>query len=400
MWHNTDSLLASMFYRARQDFKHELLVDNFAGIPVYQQHGASDDNVVVYHSRLMHRLLQESGSPSKYHEVPGKNHWYTGIMTSDFLKDFYYTYVKRPNATNLLPPRFSVTVPPAGHMGSRGGIYADQSHTPDRAGSIDVERDMANGGVWKLKTRNIRRFHLETGAIRSQVPLYIQIDGSTKFPVTPSNSTTTWYTQDDAGKWTPGDGSWRTISQRYGRQTGVNAFLRTQAPFTVTSTVKETRDLALQTCRNLFQYLSADCIISTASTTANSTTGTKLAGNNVTILLGAQPNGNAAGNFVISISADSLAIKTSHGTTSYPFETGLGAIFIRPLEDERLELVIWGYDMAGLQQAARLVPVLTGVGQPDFVVVNKGTALKGQGSLHAAGFFDSEWSVSAASYVS
>ncbi|EFR01159.1 hypothetical protein MGYG_04163 [Nannizzia gypsea CBS 118893] len=397
MWHNADSLLASMFYRARQDFKHELLVDNFAGIPVYQQHGASDDNVVVYHSRLMHRLLQESGSPSKYHEVPGKNHWYTGIMTSDFLKDFYYTYVKLPNATDLLPPKFSVILSPAGNMGSRGGIFIDQSHTPDKVGSIDVERDPTNGGLWKLKTRNIRRFHLETSAIRSQVPLNIQLDGSTQFPVTPSNSTTTWYTQDDAGKWTSGDGSWRTISQKYGRQAGVNAILRTRAPFTVIATTNETRDLALQTCRNLFQYLSADCVISSVAPTRNATNA---AGNDVTILLGASTNGNADSNSAISISTESLAIKTSQGTTSYPFETGLGAIFIRPLEDERLELVIWGYDMAGLQQAARLVPVLTGVGQPDFVVVNKGTPLKGQGSLYAAGFFDSEWRVSAASYVS
>ncbi|KMQ47383.1 Alpha/Beta hydrolase fold [Trichophyton rubrum] len=400
MWHNTDSLLASTFYRARQDFKHEILVDNFAGIPVYQQHGASDDNVVVYHSRLMHRLLQESGSPSKYHEVPGKNHWYTGIMTSDFLKGFYYTYVQRPNATNLLPQRFSVTLPPAGHMSTRGGIYVDQSHTPDRVGSIEVERGMTNDGVWKLKTRNIRRFHLETSAIRSQVPLYIQVDGSTRFTITPSNSTTTWYTQDGAGKWTSGGDSWRTISQRYGRQAGVNAFLRTEAPFTVTAAAQETRDLALQTCRNLFQYLSADCIISYAVPTADSTTAASRAGNNVNILLGAQPNGYTAGNFAISISARSLDIKTSQGTTSYPFEPGLGAIFIRPLVNERLELVIWGSDIAGLQQVARLVPVLTGVGQPDFVVVNKGTPLKGQGSLYAAGFFDSEWKVSAASYVS
>ncbi|KAM5464747.1 hypothetical protein MauCBS54593_006840 [Microsporum audouinii] len=399
MWHNTDSLLASIFYRARQDFKHELLVNNFAGIPVYQQHGASDDNVVVYHSRLMHRLLQENGSPSKYHEVPGKNHWYDGIMTSDFLKDFYYTYVKRPNATDLLPPRFSIIIPPAGHMGSRGGIYIDQSRTPDRAGSVEVERNSTSDGIWKLKTRNIRRFHLEPNAIRSQVPLHIQIDGSDKFSITPSNSTTTWYTQDSTGKWTAESGSWQTISQRYGRQTGVNAFLRTQAPFTVTARAKGTEDLALQTCRNLFQYLSADCIVSYTAPAANSTVDNQT-GNIVTILLGSHPEGYTADTYPISLTADALAVNAPEGTTKYPFEMGLGAIFLRPLENERLELVIWGYDMAGLQQAARLVPVLTGVGQPDFVVVNKGTPLKGQGSLYAAGFFDSEWKISAASYVS
>lgn len=48
----------------------------------------------------------------------------------------------------------------------------------------------------------------------------------------------------------------------------------------------------------------------------------------------------------------------------------MGALFLRPLDGERLELVVWGADVAGLEHAARLVPALTGVGQPDFVILS------------------------------
>lgn len=82
----------------------------------------------------------------------------------------------------------------------------------------------------------------------------------------------------------------------------------------------------------------------------------------------------------------------------YPFEEGLGAAFLRPLPDERLELVIWGYDDAGLRQAARLVPMLTGVGQPDFVVVSQRCRWKGADGVLAMGFFDHAWEISKASF--
>lgn len=49
--------------------------------------------------------------------------------------------------------------------------------------------------------------------------------------------------------------------------------------------------------------------------------------------------------------------------------TGTGAVFLRSLEDQSLELMVWGVDLAGLRHAASLVPTLTGPGQPDFVVV-------------------------------
>lgn len=84
----------------------------------------------------------------------------------------------------------------------------------------------------------------------------------------------------------------------------------------------------------------------------------------------------------------------------FPLEVGMGAIFLRPLLDERLELVVWGFDKQGLRHAARLMPMLTGVGQPDFVVVSKRCAWEGAAGVLAMGSFDTFWKVSEASFVS
>lgn len=78
----------------------------------------------------------------------------------------------------------------------------------------------------------------------------------------------------------------------------------------------------------------------------------------------------------------------------------MGAIFLRPLLNERLELVVWGFDQQGLRQAARLVPMLTGVGQPEFVVVSQRCAWEGAAGVLAMGSFDNFWNVSEASFVS
>lgn len=45
----------------------------------------------------------------------------------------------------------------------------------------------------------------------------------------------------------------------------------------------------------------------------------------------------------------------------------MGLIYLHPLPGERLALIVWGTDEIGLHTAARLLPLRTGVGQPNFV---------------------------------
>lgn len=82
----------------------------------------------------------------------------------------------------------------------------------------------------------------------------------------------------------------------------------------------------------------------------------------------------------------------------YLSSAGLGAIFLRPLPVGAVELVVWGYDADGLDVVSRLVPMLPGVGQPDFVVADRRMLQEGAGGVLAMGFFDHLWNITENSY--
>lgn len=153
----------------------------------------------------------------------------------------------------------------------------------------------------------------------------------------------------------------------------------------------------MQTSRNLFQYFAADAEIVSSETLQ---VPLSFHGNVINLSLGPSLPDPPHKDHPISVEPDQgILVRDAFGfRRKYPFEEGLGAAFLRPLPDERLELVIWGYDDAGLRQAARLVPMLTGVGQPDFIIVRRRCRWKGANGVLAMGFFDRAWKVSKASF--
>ena len=410
MWRDTEPSLASVLHIARQSFKHELLLDNVVGIPILQQHGADDDNVPAYHSRLMHQLTWETKWHSEYHELPHRGHWFNGVLTTPPLRDFYFRYALLEQSRDLLPAEFSMVIPTSGDMGSRGGIAVDQVESPDRLGHIQVVRDTARQ-LWHLKTRNIHRFHLCPAGMRAAYPAKVFVDNSTTpFAVPIAEADSTWFVRDAAGSWVASrDPSWQNLSQRYGRQNGaMDALLRSTGRFTVMSCSPTGSKVALQISRNLFQYFAADCQIVTDCAGTDRATGSV-----ITVAIGKDLPPSRLGTFPIRVEGNHLRLQVAPQSarsdccnsgaeghlSRYAFEPTLGAVFLRPLEAERLELVVWGVDLNGLQQAARLVPTLTGAGQPDFVVLSTHCRLKGHGGVYAAGFFDWSWQISSRSYI-
>ncbi|EEH16891.1 hypothetical protein PABG_06978 [Paracoccidioides brasiliensis Pb03] len=410
MWHPSDLDLTHLLRTSLQSFKHELLIPNLAGTPILQQHGSADDNVPAYHSRLLHQLIQENNWQSTYHELPDAGHWFTGVLTTPPLIDFYSHHASRRSYDDLLPKEFSFVVPSSGDMGSRGGIVVDQLSSPDRYGHIRVTREGNRGGLWHLKTRNVHRFHLLPGRMRVvSRPVEIRIDDpSTGFTVPGvDDGNATWFVKDEiSGSWTmSSDGSWRDdLSQRYGRQNGaMDAILRTRGRFLVRICASggegsgELERVAVQVSRNLLQYFAADAEILPATNCANSSTGTSTGngngnGNIMTLALTDALPPSLLPTFPISISKTHITIQPSRPKpTTLPIGPNLGAIFLRPLPHQRLELVIWGADVPGLRQASRLVPLLTGVGQPDFVVLGERARWMGVAGAVSGGFLDWRW---------
>ncbi|KAI9759384.1 MAG: hypothetical protein M4579_002373 [Chaenotheca gracillima] len=117
---------------ALNDYKHEMLVENVAGIPILQQHGSGDDNVPVYHSRRMHELIGRTGIHSEYFELDGAPHWFDGVMTTNRLSAFYEKHLDGAFTISQVPEQFAIMIANPGSMGSKGGIVVDQLMSPDQ----------------------------------------------------------------------------------------------------------------------------------------------------------------------------------------------------------------------------------------------------------------------------
>ena len=190
---------------------------------------------------------------------------------------------------------------------------------------------------------------------------------------------------------------WQSLGQRYGLQVGaLDSFLRTQGLFTVSFTDPISYKVALQASRNLYQYFSADNEIVHKDLLKYSSTG-----NTVSVCWGFEATSCGcikSTHPIQMVGTEILLFDASAKKRVFTRQEGLGAIYLAPAPEERLELVVWGADEEGLRQAARLIPTMSGVGQPDFVIVRRRCAAEGAAGVLAMGFFDHSWKISEGSY--
>lgn len=105
--------------------------------------------------------------------------------------------------------------------------------------------------------------------------------------------------------------------------------------------------------------------------------------------------GQSAIDMGLSINKESISVREATGRLKiYPMEPGVGAIFLQPLGSERVAIVVIGADEDGLRSAVRLVPLRTGVGQPNLIILGKEAGWKGVEGTLAMGMFDSKWQLS------
>lgn len=399
-WQEADPWQSAILHAARANYRHELLVENLVGIPILQQHGSADDNVPVYHSRLMNTLLAQIGQQANYSELPGKGHWFDGSMTTQPMKDFYSRFLRCEMSPKQVLKQFSFVVPNSHDMGSRQGIFVEQLSTPDRMGKVQVVVTETESGVrWQLKTTNIQRLRLEQAPGLGRPADEVLFDNMLlPFHLKHDNRSALFFKQD-SDLWTrEATSEWKGLEQRSGRQRGaLESILRTAGSFQLIYGSTETLSIAIQTSRNLYQYYGADSNILPWSEYPNLVDAKS---NIMMFVLGMINLPSRVPHFPIVLEDGRVTLTAGNGrVTSIPFASGLGGVWLRPLPNERLELVVWGVDDIGLKHAARLVPVLTGVGQPDFVILDASARWKGHGGAAAMGFFDHDWKISHGSYL-
>lgn len=372
-------------------YRHEMHLENAKGISILTQHGEVDDNVPAYHSRFMIQQLFQAGnelSDFSYVEVPGHNHWWDGVMTTSPLKEFYRKWTGQEARDVKIPRKmneFSIVVGDPGDMGSKGGVKVLCLEDPGQYGRVEVKGHI-------IKTSNVA--DLEVDGVVMGVGS-VMVDGyEVEVPgrkVDIEKTQGVWQVQERQKQY-------ESTQKRRGRQLGtMSAILRTHGPFTIRHQGQETAHIALQISRNLHQYFQADTIIVPDISSLSTLNGT---GNLISVCIGHIPP-SPRPSFPIQATPEGISIRDNRGVThTYSGESQLGAAFLRPLDGGRLELVIWSSDAEGLAQAARLVPTVTGVGQPDFVVLGKSAAWRGVEGALTMGFFDREWEVTASSVVS
>ncbi|KAF2216283.1 hypothetical protein CERZMDRAFT_33609 [Cercospora zeae-maydis SCOH1-5] len=398
-WHVADPGRTAIAQASLNSYRHELLLSNARGIPVLQQHGSADDNVPAYHSRFMHQLIQEVGADSRYTEWPGYPHFWEEVFTTDPLRAFYQEQLEsyKSQSTRDGLRNFTLSVASPADTGSKFGVKVLQLTTPGQVGHVDMLYD-ANGRVCALRTSNIRML---------QIPSYfsncsaVTVDSQrVTLPLLGSDSS--WTMLRHKGEWrtehsTPDDEA-STVLSRRGRQLGqMDSILRTQGVFEIVEHSSEARRTALQISRNLCQYFAAD-----TSITSDYDTALQAPGNIISVAIGDDLPPGYPADFAIRIQNGRISIRNSFDLPAGYTDnagSGLAAIFLRPLPQERLELVVWGVDEASLEVVARLVPMIAGTAQPDWLVTDRRMLAKGLDGVHAMGFFDSEWEVSRNSFL-
>ncbi|KAF2462360.1 hypothetical protein BDY21DRAFT_12635 [Lineolata rhizophorae] len=400
LWQPADPARTAIVSAALNSYRHEKLAENYKGIPVLQQHGEMDENVPAFHSRLMRKILSETEANSTYVELSGQGHWFDGVMTTDPLRQFYKDQLRNHESR---PPlrEFSIVVGSPGNMGSKGGVTVEQLDNPGQYGRIDIKISQPSSDwcLYEMNTSNVIHLSVRPWPCWN---LRLKMNGASV-----RGDDLAAAQGEVVSLWLSGDGMWQassavdvpaTVERRRRRQLGpLDAILRSEGPFTIRYFGSNTASLALQISRNFFQYFGADTNISLGSIPGNASS----TGNEVVIAVGEALPRSAYSEYPIQVAGPRALTIVDHAgqRRRYGGESALAAVFLRPLGNERLELVVWGASVEDAARAARLVPTLTGIGQPDFVLLERSSSWKGLDGAVAMGFLDQKWSVSKTSFV-
>ena len=212
MWSEADPRVTCLVQNALRSFRHELLINNFSGIPILQQHGGVDDNVPAFHSRRMSQLISESNNDARhdYIELKDRNHWFDGVMSTQPLRDFYRDILGGDSDLPQLPQSFSIAITNPAGMGSRGGLVVDQLSDPGQLGKIEVAASSTTD-AWVLKTSNILRFHFSP-TCGSKLPTHDIIVDKTPIRLpTGREKRVYWLVHSENGSWHVSEGSWQSV---------------------------------------------------------------------------------------------------------------------------------------------------------------------------------------------
>ena len=391
------------------DYRHELIIENAKGVPLFQQHGDADTNVPVYHSRLMRQLATEAKIDGEYNEVPGAEHWFDGIMTTHPLVKFYHKHLESAETTNRYTLPVTVISSSPQSFSSVHGFKITALKVPGRLARLTINEDKVNDSC-SVRTQNVAAFEIHGWNRQCK-----------KWRV--DSSFTGEVAQESGGVgFRLIDGTWHASSPAHGQidtsPGGMDAFLRAARPVKIVRTSSDSAlsHVALHISRSLYQYFGLDSDITIDMVSGRSSSVVLGIGGHIAIPTGRETaeKRDHDGWEMVNPSTKpeamtGMSVTDSEGTRHiYTDDYGpIGAIFLTQPDEKHGSpgLRIWGSDAEGLAIAARLLPMIPGGSQPDFIVTSRATMVKGASGSLAMGFFkgsesskNSPWEVSTNSY--
>lgn len=110
-------------------------------------------------------------------EVPGKGHWFDGVVDDEILQPFIEKHLASAMKPRL-PSQFTmVTLNPAS-TGSRGGMRILSLEVVFQLSRLRIRRETPEPGSWTIASENVRRFRYEPVPGIIDRPIRLYIDGS------------------------------------------------------------------------------------------------------------------------------------------------------------------------------------------------------------------------------
>jgi len=384
------------------------LMGNARGMPVFVLHGGADDNVPVFHGRMLSQRAREAGARVIYREAPGMGHWWDRPETPgvDCVDDsemmaFLSTQRRRsdPDTVHLVSADLGVC--------SRAHwLTVEEAMRPlDR---IEVEARVLRGEEtgFEIRTAGVRAFSIDPSGVAAPGPLSFRADGGLLRTEWREGSV---FFRLEGGRWefsgaersrrfrgplkaaffdpfvlvygTGGDEAQNRAMRRAAVLDAQAWYLRADgfAPVVADTAVTE----KLIATRNLILYAipGANAVLAKIESSlpiAVEPFGVELRGRDRKATIGRHDF------------AEARREPPDPGDGRFYQGKGLAARFVaaNPLAPDRLVEVIAGTDLAGFDLALLSNPCSSGSGYPDFLIYDAQVRRDGWAGFRAAGYFD------------
>jgi len=387
-----DPILKGILETSIAEHNNDLYASNMKGIPVLARVGGDDQSVPPWHLRRMSRILLEEGVHSTVSEIPGKGHWWGGVVDDKEMNDFFNSHIEsKPQTTN----KFSITVLNTSSFESKGGIKPLQLNTPYRVGKIQVNVQEKTHYLKTLNIKSLKILAKEANIYNEQIN-QINIDGE-NFSIEGESyfckleKSNTWHqcTKEEIKS------KEERMPENMGpaRQILEKDFIIVYGSNGSKEQTKNRIERAVFIANDWFLRGRGSVEIYSDKEIMN------LNIQNKNLILLGGPKTNIVSNMFIQ---DNSFISYEHqkdainidGAGSFQ-NPGTGFQFLTFSEyknNKTLALIIGGIDEKGFSNTFQIFPFSSGVTVPDFMIINNEFKSKGSGGILAAGFWSNDWS--------